>query len=48
MRLSKSMRTFFTVIGIFTVLTAAVSLVLNYLNNKVHDEKWQDYYDCGI
>ncbi|SDM58677.1 hypothetical protein [Acetanaerobacterium elongatum] len=46
--MNKSIRAFFTAVGVITVVTAAVFFILRYIDNRVHEEKWKDYYDCGI
>lgn len=46
--MNKTLRAFFTAVGVITVITTAVFFILRYFDNRAHDEKWQDYYDCGI
>ena len=48
MQIRKGLQTFLSVIGVIAVVFTAVFLILRYLDNKTHEEKWKDYYECGI
>ncbi len=43
-----SLRNLFTLIGIITVVATAVFFVLRHFDKRAHEEKWKDYFECGI
>ncbi len=45
---NNAMRNLFTLIGVITVVATTVFFVLRYLDNRAHEEKWKDYFECGI
>ncbi len=47
MNKSNTLRTLFALIGVISVVATAVFFVLRYLDNRAHEEKWKDYFECG-
>lgn len=48
MDFGNSLKKFFSIIGVCTIVAGAVFLLLKHFDDKAHDEKWKDYYDCGV
>ncbi|MFA9379908.1 MAG: hypothetical protein ACERKO_02495 [Acetanaerobacterium sp.] len=45
---NSTMRSLFSLIGAITVIATAVFFLLRHLDNRAHEEKWKDYFECGI
>lgn len=47
--ISQEKRSFVTMIlGIMTLISAAVYLIYRYNSERLYREKWKDYDDCGV
>lgn len=48
MNKDNSLHPLLTLIGAVAVAAAAIFFVLRFFDNRAHEEKWKDYFECGI